>query len=495
MATMLLWILSSPFSITTSGVVVVVAQDTTTINVDSSTTSVTVSDLGTNIIRGTVGPTGGDDTTMLTFDIVVSATVEVSEISFSFASSEGFSGSTNAVDDSCDAFDGLADPLNQEYGPALTDCSFSVSISTNFAVEATQFDLVLTAVEVGSTADVEAPTWIIQDTAVPLVVPSDQTVVFFSATPMDNEEVVSSSCVPPSGSVFPVGQDTTVTCTATDSSDNVSVETFTVRVESDDTDIIEPVVYDESLYGDLVNVVGERDTTINARPPPNPTTIRGRLGPSNVDGQDKIVVLIPEGLELSEISFHSSSGGNYVISVQGCDAEATYIDTSSFNEEYEFGNSNARDCALLFFIDDESTNVFEKAETWELSVSTEWITPPTASPTLSLSPSTNPSSSPSTIPSSKPSSVPSSQPSSQPSMTPSSQPSSQPSITPSSQPSMTPSSSTSPSMFPSFSHAPSVSPSGAPSVSAAPSLSQAPTNGKKAKKHSKRKQYLLRKLM
>ena len=69
----------------------------------------------------------------------------------------------------------------------------------------------------------------------PIVVSASDTsadaLVNFAVTAADNSGTVSSlSCVPPSGSTFPLGQ-TTVTCTATDPANNSAVAQFTVTVE------------------------------------------------------------------------------------------------------------------------------------------------------------------------------------------------------------------------------------------------------------------------
>ena len=88
----------------------------------------------------------------------------------------------------------------------------------------------------------------VQDTTPPdLTVPADGTVpatdlsgavVAFTTVASDASGSVSVICIPPSGSVFPVGT-TTVTCTATDSSGNDSSATFTLTVTGDN---IPPVV-------------------------------------------------------------------------------------------------------------------------------------------------------------------------------------------------------------------------------------------------------------
>jgi hypothetical protein len=54
-------------------------------------------------------------------------------------------------------------------------------------------------------------------------------VAYASPTATDNCPNVSTTCVPPSGSLFPLGT-TTVTCTATDTSNNTRNCTFTVTV-------------------------------------------------------------------------------------------------------------------------------------------------------------------------------------------------------------------------------------------------------------------------
>jgi len=84
-----------------------------------------------------------------------------------------------------------------------------------------------------------------------LVVPADITinvtpgqtgaVVTFNATATDNSGSVSVTCVPPSGSVFPLGL-TLVTCTATDPSGNASTGTFTVGVVDPSIRDVEPPV-------------------------------------------------------------------------------------------------------------------------------------------------------------------------------------------------------------------------------------------------------------
>src|SRR5262249_47082195 len=57
-------------------------------------------------------------------------------------------------------------------------------------------------------------------------------IVAYTATATDNEDPDPSlSCVPASGSTFPIG-DTTVNCTATDVSGNATSGSFTVHVKS-----------------------------------------------------------------------------------------------------------------------------------------------------------------------------------------------------------------------------------------------------------------------
>jgi subtilisin-like proprotein convertase family protein len=80
----------------------------------------------------------------------------------------------------------------------------------------------------------------VQDTTAPVIsVPADLTVsatspsgatVTYSATATDAVDgALTPSCDPPSGSTFPLGA-TTVTCTVTDSADNMATATFTVTV-------------------------------------------------------------------------------------------------------------------------------------------------------------------------------------------------------------------------------------------------------------------------
>lgn len=78
-----------------------------------------------------------------------------------------------------------------------------------------------------------------------ITVPADMTVsatspsgaaVSFTATFGDPlSDLASSGCVPPSGSIFPIGM-TTVTCSATDKADNSDSKTFNITVTSPNTD-------------------------------------------------------------------------------------------------------------------------------------------------------------------------------------------------------------------------------------------------------------------
>lgn len=63
-------------------------------------------------------------------------------------------------------------------------------------------------------------------------------IVTFNATATDNCPGVMISCTPPSGSFFPVGV-TTVTCTATDASNNTSTCTFTVTVIDNEDPVVQ----------------------------------------------------------------------------------------------------------------------------------------------------------------------------------------------------------------------------------------------------------------
>jgi len=56
-------------------------------------------------------------------------------------------------------------------------------------------------------------------------------VVEFSVKGIDNiDQIITPTCIPSSGSIFPVGE-TIVSCTVTDSSGNTDTDSFTVTVE------------------------------------------------------------------------------------------------------------------------------------------------------------------------------------------------------------------------------------------------------------------------
>jgi len=97
-----------------------------------------------------------------------------------------------------------------------------------------------TAIDASGNTDVCTFTVTVQDNEDPVALcPANITVnndpglcdavVVWTATATDNCPGVSISCLPPSGSTFPVGV-TTVTCTATDASGNTDVCSFTVTV-------------------------------------------------------------------------------------------------------------------------------------------------------------------------------------------------------------------------------------------------------------------------
>ncbi len=88
-------------------------------------------------------------------------------------------------------------------------------------------------------------------------IPSNEnrTTVTFAVTATDNEDGnVPVTCTPPSGSFFNVDT-TTVTCTATDSSNNTSFESFTVTITNQDATVPPPP--DRNKYG----FTGEQQTT------------------------------------------------------------------------------------------------------------------------------------------------------------------------------------------------------------------------------------------
>ena len=76
-----------------------------------------------------------------------------------------------------------------------------------------------------------------------------------TATPSDNVAIASSSCVPASGSTFPVGT-TTVTCAAADAAGNVGTAMFDVTVDVSDgsVDTLIDEIEDLGLPGGLRRV-------------------------------------------------------------------------------------------------------------------------------------------------------------------------------------------------------------------------------------------------
>ena len=80
--------------------------------------------------------------------------------------------------------------------------------------------------------------------AAPTCPPAGSATVNFTATALDNCPGVTVVCVPPSGSIFPVGT-TSVTCTATDTSGNTATCSFTVTVFT-------ACLVDESNSGNVV---------------------------------------------------------------------------------------------------------------------------------------------------------------------------------------------------------------------------------------------------
>jgi len=63
----------------------------------------------------------------------------------------------------------------------------------------------------------------------------DSAVVTFTASALDTCSAVTLVCNPPSGTAFPAGQTTTVSCAATDDCGNVTISTFDVTVSSTNT--------------------------------------------------------------------------------------------------------------------------------------------------------------------------------------------------------------------------------------------------------------------
>jgi hypothetical protein len=99
----------------------------------------------------------------------------------------------------------------------------------------------------------------VQNTTPPLItVPADITtsatsasgaVVTYTATATDLVDgTITPSCVPASGSIFPIGT-TTVTCSATDSAHNTSAGSFTVTVQSQYVFVVNGAGSVSSIFG------------------------------------------------------------------------------------------------------------------------------------------------------------------------------------------------------------------------------------------------------
>ena len=103
---------------------------------------------------------------------------------------------------------------------------------------------------VGGGISVATATITVVDETPPVITASDVAVssdpgrcgaiVVFGASATDNCSLAVFNCSPPSGSLFPVGE-TEVTCVAIDSSNNVSVSSFTVTVTDNEAPVIAAV--------------------------------------------------------------------------------------------------------------------------------------------------------------------------------------------------------------------------------------------------------------
>ena len=85
----------------------------------------------------------------------------------------------------------------------------------------------------------------------------DSSIVTFYVSAIDNvDQIIPSSCSPSSGSPFPFGE-TTVVCTATDSSGNIDTRSFTVTLEYEEFD---RVVWVRNNVGEWANdQISERE--------------------------------------------------------------------------------------------------------------------------------------------------------------------------------------------------------------------------------------------
>ncbi len=160
--------------------------------------------------------------------------------------------------------------------------------------------------------DTEKPTIICPGNAV-VSSPFGQTpaVVGYSPTATDNCPGVTTTCVPASGSSFPVGV-TTVTCTATDASGNTNTCTFTVTVNPSAAGILvaefitSPMVLNRQtgLFEQSMRVRNAGSTTVNGSRVyvlglPSTNTLYNRNGAGTPSGSSNVAPYVEYDLPLA----------------------------------------------------------------------------------------------------------------------------------------------------------------------------------------------------
>ncbi len=177
---------------------------------------------GSQTVTGTLGPTPTDGQDPFTVDIP--ATLEVLSVAYS-----GPAGPHNLV--GC-GLTGVGN-LNQTFSSNNSGCQLNWFINTNFAVSASPWTVTIVTQNKPVSTDTEPPSWSVASVSTTTDIRSG-VAVSYTATATDNVGVASSSCLPTSGSVFPVGV-TTVNCTASDAAGNAGRASFTVTVTLEDT--------------------------------------------------------------------------------------------------------------------------------------------------------------------------------------------------------------------------------------------------------------------
>ena len=167
-----------------------------------------------------------------------------------------------AADTNCRAAVTAQEVNNGSFDPDGDPITLSLSPSGPYSLGETTVTLTVTDNH-GASSQCTATVTVVDTTPPTITCPSNITVelasdagaavTFPTPSATDNCGVASVVCVPPSGSVFPIGT-TTVTCAATDSSTNKANCTFIVRV------VPPPTARGSFVIGDLNAVIGRHVT-------------------------------------------------------------------------------------------------------------------------------------------------------------------------------------------------------------------------------------------